>query len=264
MDRASLADFLRSRRAALPPLYWRTRNAGGLRREDVAEVAHISVDYYTRLEQRRGPRPSPEVALALSRALAMTADERDHLFMLMGHNPPVRANGVDEADVTLRRALQAIERNPALITSNLGHTLAQNPVALALFGDQARYRGLARSGYFRWFAIAEERARYPQDIHADQSQTYAASVRAAMDIEPDSAEAAEMVRVLHASSPEFASLWEKHQVHVCKHETTSLLHPSAGRLDFDCDVLFGDDRRQRLLVLHPRNGADLRKLVTAD
>ena len=67
-----------------------------------------------------------------------------------------------------------------------------------------------------------------------------------------------------ANSPEFARLWEKHEVHVCKHETTSLLHPSAGRLDFDCDVLFGDDRRQRLLVLHPRNDADLRKLVTAD
>ncbi|WP_413116293.1 helix-turn-helix domain-containing protein [Streptomyces sp. CY1] len=87
MDRSRLADFLRRRRAALVPDWPSARRVVGLRREEVAERAFISTDYYTRLEQRRGPRPSEQVTTALASALQLTADERDHLFALIGHNP---------------------------------------------------------------------------------------------------------------------------------------------------------------------------------
>ncbi|WP_229067524.1 helix-turn-helix transcriptional regulator [Actinoplanes sp. DH11] len=264
MRREDLADFLRNRRAALAPARRTARRTQGLRREDVAERAYISIDYYTRLEQRRGPRPSPEVASALSQALELTVDERDHLFHLIGHNPPQQTPPLADVDPGLCRVLDALDGNPALVISNLGHTLRQNCLGRELFGDQTQYTGLARSAYFRWFLVPQERGIYPADIHDDQSATFAASVRAAADLEPDPTEATQLITALRAGSAEFRRLWENHDVRLCRQETTSLLHPRAGRLDFDCEVVFSHDRRQRMLIFTARCGADLRHLITAD
>jgi transcriptional regulator with XRE-family HTH domain len=93
VDRAELADFLRTRRARLGPgdvglPSASRRRTPGLRREEVALLAGVSVDYYTRLEQARGPRPSRQVLAALARALRLTGDERDHLFRLAGEPAP--------------------------------------------------------------------------------------------------------------------------------------------------------------------------------
>ncbi|BCJ49959.1 DNA-binding protein [Actinoplanes sp. NBRC 14428] len=260
MDREELADFLRYRRAALVPDRPAGRKTRGLRREEVAARAFISADYYTRLEQRRGPRPSPEVAAALSRALELTTDERDHLFRLIGHNPPQDAPEPDGADPGLRRVLHALDRSPAMVVSNLGRTLLQNDLALALFGDQTQHEGPAASGYFRWFTMPEERGLYPPDIHEQQSATYVAAVRAAADLEPDPAEGARLIAALRAHSPEFRRLWEHHEVRICRQETTSLLHPAAGRLDFDCEVVFSDSGRQRLLIFTPRDDTTVRAM----
>ncbi|MGA6152828.1 helix-turn-helix domain-containing protein [Stenotrophomonas sp. NPDC087984] len=161
----------------------------GLRREEVAERAFISTDYYTRLEQRRGPRPSEQVTTALASALQLTADERDHLFALIGHNPPIRTTGIKQIDPALGLVLDSLDRGAAaLVTSNIGQTLPQNPLTRALSGDQTQFTGLDRSGYYRWFARPEERDIYPADVHTTQSQTYAAGIRAAMDIGPDATE----------------------------------------------------------------------------
>jgi transcriptional regulator with XRE-family HTH domain len=264
VNRDELADFLRHRRAALTPTHHTPRRTRGLRREEVAERAYISIDYYTRLEQRRGPRPSPEVASALSRALDLTVDERDHLFHLIGHNPPPQTEVLDRVDPGLRRVLNALDGNPAMVMSNLAHTLLQNPLALALFGDQTHYTGLDRSGYYRWFMSPRERRDYPVDIHAAQSATYAAAVRAAADLEPDPAEAEQMIANLLAGSAEFRRLWDNHEVRLCRQETTSLLHPVAGRVDLDCEVVFSHDRRQRILVFTARDGIDLQRSVTPE
>src|ERR1700750_351724 len=95
MDRAALADFLRRRREALQPAdaglpagVPGRRRTPGLRREDVAALAAMSTDYYTRLEQRRGPQPSEQMLGARARALRLTSDERDYLFGLAGHTAP--------------------------------------------------------------------------------------------------------------------------------------------------------------------------------
>ncbi|MEU1304512.1 helix-turn-helix transcriptional regulator [Streptomyces shenzhenensis] len=261
VDRSRLADFLRRRRAALVPDRPSARRVVGLRREEVAERAFISTDYYTRLEQRRGPRPSEQVTAALANALQLTPDERDHLFALVGHNPPIRATGIERIDPALRLVLDSLDREAALVTSNIGQTLLQNPLARALFGDQTQFTGLDRSGYYRWFARPEERDIYPADVHTAQSQTYAAGIRAAMDIGPDAAEMTATVTALLTVSAEFAALWSRHEVHVCRQETTAVLHPVAGRIDLDCHVVFGASRRQKLLVLKPRHDIDLRAIV---
>ena len=89
-DRAELADFLRTRREALQPEdvglpRGARRRTAGLRREEVAALCGMSADYYSRLEQERGPHPSEQMLAAIARGLRLSLDERDHLFRLAGH-----------------------------------------------------------------------------------------------------------------------------------------------------------------------------------
>ena len=266
MDREGLASFLRRRREQLTPTrggsaHGSSRRTRGLRREEVAELAHISTDYYTRLEQRRGARPSPEVALSLARALAMTDDERDHLFVLLDHYPPGRVPSGEEPDPTLRKVMDSVQAIAALVGTSLGVTLAQNQLAEALLGDYRQFTGLERSAYYRWFVMPQERRRYPTDTHAETSRSFVANIRSATDVHP---RAGELVRALRARSPEFAELWAEHDVRACRHEEMSLLHPAVGRIDLHVEVIFGDSREQKLFLISARGGsaheAKLRKL----
>ena len=258
MDREGLASFLRRRREQLTPTrggsaHGFSRRTRGLRREEVAELAHISTDYYTRLEQRRGARPSPEVALSLARALALTDDERDHLFALLDHYPPGRAASDEQADPTLRKVMDSVQDIAALVGTSLGVTLAQNQLAEALLGDYRQFTGWERSAYYRWFVLPEERRRYPTDTHAETSRSFVASIRAATDVHP---QAGELVLALRARSPEFAALWADHNVRSCRHEEMSLLHPAVGRIDLHVEVIFGDSREQKLFLITARGTHD--------
>src|SRR6201996_7295960 len=139
MDRAALADFLRRRREALQPAdvglpagVPGRRRTPGLRREDVAALAAMSTDYYTRLEQQRAPQPSEQMLGSLAPALRLTRDERDYLFLLAGHAaPPQTATGA-HVPPALLRVLDRLADTPALILSNVGETLVQNRMAAAL------------------------------------------------------------------------------------------------------------------------------------
>ena len=100
MDRRALADFLRHRREALQPQEvglpaGARRRTCGLRREEVAALAAMSTDYYTRLEQQRGPQPSEQMLASLARALRLTNDERDYLFQVAGHSAPTAGDRRD-------------------------------------------------------------------------------------------------------------------------------------------------------------------------
>src|SRR3954452_6809224 len=197
MDRDGLADFLRRRRAALraedvglPP--GRRRRAPGLRpkdpagprgarprapalpREEVAARAHISTDFYTRLEQRRGARPSESTVAALALALRLNEIERDHLFALAGHNAPPTAMRRDEPSPGLLRVLEQIDGSPAMIVSDLGVTLRQNELAKALLGDHSGFTGLSRSMIYRWFTEPERRAQHPLDDQPRRAREHVA------------------------------------------------------------------------------------------
>ena len=114
MDRDGLADFLRRRREALRPEdvglgTGRRRRTPGLRREEVAALAHMSTDFYTRLEQRRGSRPSESMIGAIAQALRLTVDERDHLLQLAGHLAPVRGRRSEHVSPALMRVLDCLD-----------------------------------------------------------------------------------------------------------------------------------------------------------
>src|SRR5690606_32287541 len=119
MDRTALADFLRSRREGLRPEHvgltaGPRRRATGLRREEVAALASMSTDYYTRLEQRRGPQPSEQLLGALARTLRLTAHERDYLFQVAGRNVPPPGAGADHVAPSLLRVLDQLSDTPAM------------------------------------------------------------------------------------------------------------------------------------------------------
>src|SRR5690606_1845232 len=128
------------------------RRTAGLRREEVAALCGMSVDYYTRLEQGRGPHPSEQMLAAIARGLRLTLDERDHVFRLAGSTAPARAPSRDRVFAGLVRILDRLADTPAQVMTALGETLVQTPAALALFGDETRFEGSMRSVGYRWFA----------------------------------------------------------------------------------------------------------------
>ena len=254
MDRGALADFLRRRREALRPEevglpVGARRRTRGLRREEVAALAAMSTAYDPRLEQQRGPQPSEQMLASLARALRLTSDERDYLFLISGHSTPTPATAATHVAPALLRVLDRLSDTPALILSNLGETLVQNRMADALFGDKSAYTGLARSEIYRWFTDPAERQRYPEHDRDRQSRAQVANLRAAYGSMGPRSRAGELARALQKASPEFAALWERHEVAKRFEDHKVLIHPELGPIEVDCQVLFTEDQSQALLVL---------------
>lgn len=261
MDRVALADFLRRRREALHPgdvglTAGPRRRAAGLRREEVAALAAMSTDYYARLEQQRGPQPSDQMLAALARALRLTLDERDHLFALAGHHPPSRLRRSEHVSPAVLRVLDRLDDTPAMVVSDLGETLVQNPLAAALLGDHSRFTGPARSATYRWFTDPDERLIYPATDHYRQGRTQVAGLRVALAADSADPRAADLVRRLKERSPEFADLWELHEVEVRLQDHKTIVHPELGDIELDCQILFTENDAQRLLLFTAPLGTD--------
>lgn len=253
MKRDDLAEFLRKRRESLRPgdvglAPGVRRRTAGLRREEVAVLCGMSTDYYTRLEQRRGPQPSDQMLLAITRGLRLSLDERDHLFLLAGQRPPARSQPSEHVGPALMRVFDRLEDTPALVLSDLAETLVQNRLAVALLGDDLRHRGLARSSYYRWFTDPAERRYYPERDHAHQSRVRAAALRAALGT-GTSTRGRRIVDALLAESEEFAQVWSGYEVRSRFDDHKTLVHPELGEIEVDCQVLFTENQAQSLLVL---------------
>ena len=255
MDRDALADFLTRRRTELQPEdvglpAGPRRRTPGLRREEVASLATMSTDYYTRLEQRRGPQPSTQMLGALARALRLSPDERDYLHRVAGHSAPDRTVATDYVAPALLRVLDRLDDTPAMVLNALGEVLVQNGPARALFGDASRWSGLERSEIYRWFAHPEtERLRYPEEDRDRQSRAQVASLRAAYGAMGARSRAADLVREISRVSPEFVELWERHEVARRFEDHKVVVHPTVGPIEVDCQALLTEDQSQALLVL---------------
>lgn len=264
MDREALADFLKRRRDALHPedvgLHPGTRRrTSGLRREEVAALAHMSTDFYARLEQGRGSRPSEQTVTALSRALRLTRDEGDHFFALAGHTPPPRVRRIREASSDLQRVLDKLD-TPAQIVSDLYEVLSQNDWAIALTGLQTHFEGPRRSIVYRWFTEPESRQLFHPEDHPLHSRNHVAAMRALYGRSDNDPEAREFVERLLSESPEFASLWERHEVASRSFTVKRFIHPIVGEITLDCQVLTAENLTERLVVLSPLHSEDARRL----
>ncbi|MEU0841704.1 helix-turn-helix transcriptional regulator [Streptomyces sp. NPDC005962] len=254
MHRTELADFLRRRRARLGPADvgltpGPRRRTPGLRREEVAQLTGMSTDYYTRLEQARGPRPSRQMLTALARALRLTDDERDHLFHLVGEEPPRDATTSGHVRPGLLRVLDRLYDTPAQVVTDWGDVLAQNAMAAALVGDiTARPpgdRNFVRSFFLR---RRPDIGLFPPEDMAEHARIHVANLRAVVAARPGDPAPAALVAELRAASAEFAALWETHEVAVRRSTVKRFVHPVVGELELDCEVLLSAEHAQRLIV----------------
>lgn len=253
IDRTALAAFLRNRREALQPedvglLRGARRRTGGLRREEVAALCHMSVDYYARLERERGPQPSPQMLASIALGLHLTIEERDHLFHLAGHQPPPRGPGGDHISPGLLRVLDRLDDTPAEIVSELGETLRQTPLGVALLGDTAALSGPERSIGFRWFSDPAARARYDPEEHELLGRIYASGLREVIARRGPDSRAAQLAELLLDRSEEFRRVWAEHEVGVRPHEVKRFVHPEVGALQLHCQRLVDPGHAHSLLV----------------
>ena len=186
VDRDALGDFLRSRRERLRPedvglVPGPRRRTPGLRRDEVALLATMSTDYYERIEQGRGPQPSPSMLGAIARALRLTRDERDHVYVLAGHAAPAAYVSLGYADPGLMTILDALAPTvPAMITDDLEGVLAQNPLNVALLGRLTDLGGFEPSFLWHWFTDERYRRLYAENDRDQLTRAYVADFRAAV------------------------------------------------------------------------------------
>ncbi|MGW6727453.1 helix-turn-helix transcriptional regulator [Nocardia sp. NPDC055029] len=256
--REELRDFLRSRRERVRPGDVGLPAAGrrrtpGLRREEVAMLARVGVSWYTWLEQGRDITVSAEVLDAVAGVLRLSEAERVHLYLLAGLNPPP-AGGTTGAEVTpeIRQLIDGWERGPAVVRDRYWNILAFNVIAgrvfdcadgephncLVTFFTSPRYRGLPEL----WDAAA------PGVV---------AAYRADAALAPHDDEFHRVASELADAEPEFARLWERHEVGAPLQAVNALRHPEVGELYFDATTLtIADHPNWSLVLYNPRPGSD--------
>jgi transcriptional regulator with XRE-family HTH domain len=253
IDRAGLAVFLRRRREALQPEdvgmpRGHRRRTSGLRREEVAALCHMSTDYYSRLERERGPQPSAQMIASIAQGLHLSLDERDHLFRLAGHEPPVRGADGEHVGPGLLRILDRLDDTPAEIVTELGETLRQSPLGLALVGDATAYTGPARSRGYRWFTDLGSRSLHPPEEHPFLSRVYASGLRHLVTLRGPGSRAAHLADLLLARSAEFRTLWDAHEIGLRPLDVKRFVHPEVGELDLHCQTLVDPEQSHLLFV----------------
>ncbi|TDD12784.1 XRE family transcriptional regulator [Nonomuraea deserti] len=283
MDKQELGAFLRSRRERLRPEdvglpSGSRRRTPGLRREEVAVLAHISTEYYVRLEQGRAPRPSGEVLAGIAGALLLTDAESDHLHVLAGTAP--NRSGLHRRDVrpSILALLERLPQSAAFVTSAAFEVLAWNDLAAALMEDFAQLapedRNLARRAFLRSARAHTTSARADTtsaradttSMRADTTSTRADTalygvsdaaefrhnvvmgLRRALARYPSDPAVSGLVDELRDGSPEFARLWERHDVQVASTLTKTFRHPVVGEITVDCDSLLLTDSDQHLVI----------------
>ncbi|WP_310726281.1 helix-turn-helix transcriptional regulator [Streptomyces sp. N2A] len=255
MNRRDLAGFLRSRRERITPAdvglpAGPRRRTPGLRREEVAQLAFISTEYYARLEQARAPHPSREVLAQLARALRLSDAERDHLHHLAGAPPGPPPGPSREVRQSIADLLHRLPEAAALVMSATYEVIAWNELAAALMEDfsalSRRDRNLIRRAFLGPYR--DHRRLYGVSDADEFARTSAQHLRAAAARYPHDPEVTGLVEELLAGSEEFARLWAAHDVTdrptLCK----TFAHPLVGPVTVRCDVLDIADRDQRVVI----------------
>ena len=256
MDKQELAGFLRSRRERLRPEdvglpSGPRRRTPGLRREEVAVLAHISTEYYVRLEQGRAPRPSGEVLAGIAAALRLTDAESGHLHVLAG-TAPVRTGAMHRRDVrpSILALLERLPQTAAFVISATFEVLAWNDLAVALMEDFATLtpdeRNLARKAF-----LGPPRPGTPMYGVSDATEfrhRVVMELGATLARYPDDPAVTGLVEELREASPEFARLWERHDVQAAPMLTKAFHHPVVGAITVDCDTLALTDSDQHLVL----------------
>lgn len=252
---AALGAFLRARRARVDPTDLGLPTSGrrrtpGLRREEVATLAGVSVEYLTRLEQGRSSRPSTEVLDALARALRLDQDAHRHLRLLAGVAPPPTA-APTEVRPSLLDTVEALAPQAAYLVSPRLDVIAATPAARAVMGPLGEQ---PRPNYPRWFFLDPESRRYHPDWATDAANCVAFLRTAARPDRPDP-ELGALIAELQATSADFRRWWDDHEVRPCAAGLKTFDHPVVGRFTAAYDSFPSADQ-PATLVLYRAAGDD--------
>ena len=259
-----LADFLRRARSQVDPersglpADGRVRRVPGLRREEVARLAQVSTDYYTRLEQGRPITPSLGVVEAIARALELDQAGRQHLLHLISSTSPQtrRPAPAQRARSGLHQLLDALHATPALLLGRRTDVLAANPLACALLADFPAMPAKHRN-YARWlFSEADARERLVD--WEVQARAVVENLRLDAGRNPDDPATRALVAELSSASPEFARWWQGHHVYQRTFGDKRFRHPIVGELTLQYETLLmpGDpDQTLFLYTAEPRSQA---------
>lgn len=267
-DNRELADFLRRARSRVDPSRAglpaddRIRRVPGLRREEVALLAGVSTDYYTRLEQGRRITPSAGVLDAIARALGLDAAGREHLGHLIGAASGTRRRvpSVQRVRPGLHQFLDALEGTPALILGRRTDVLATNRMARALLSDFDALRPRERN-YARWMFLTDQARELFLDWDV-QARAAVESLRLDVGHDPGDQIAQDLVAELSRCSPEFGRWWEEHGVYQRTFGSKRLRHPVVGELTVDYETLtMPGDPDQTLFVYTTEAGTASRQAM---
>jgi hypothetical protein len=192
---------------------------------------------------------------AIAQGLHLSLGERDHVFRLAGHNPPPRGSSSEHISPGMLRIFDRLHDTPAEIVTELGETLRQNPMGVALCGDASGRQGPERSLGYRWFTDPDSRAAYPADEEAVLSRVYVSGLRELSTLRGPDSRAARLADLLLRRSEEFRRLWEGHEVGTRPPEVKRFAHPEVGALELSCQTLLDPDQSHRLLVYTAEPGS---------
>lgn len=263
---AELGAMIRTWRDRLPPSAaalpsGRSRRAVGLRREELAELAGVSVDYVVRLEQGRSTTPSASVVAALARALQLTTAERDHLYRLARLAPPADDAISDHIPPGVQRVLSRLGDVAVGVFAADWRLIWWNRRWAALLGDPSPWPAHLRNFALTRFPIGDEASRlalWPVK-EADDEATDAAVVsdlRRATGRFPRDRRLAALIRDLNAGSARFAELWATGVVGVHREDRKRIEHPSIGPIAVDCDTLTDGDSELKIVIMTAVPGSE--------
>ena len=208
----------------------------------------MSVDYYIRLEQARGPRPSRQMIAAICRALRLSPDEAAYLHHLAGEVPGPLPGPVRDVRPGLLHLLDRLDDTPAMICDAKYDVLAWNAMAAALIADFSALPPGERNIIWRFFTDPDVRGRHDADGARRFARESVADLRAAAARYPRDAGVRQLVDRLLAASAGFGDLWAERDVQARRSARKRLRHPVVGWLDLDCEALHDPDRDQWVVL----------------
>ncbi len=259
---SELGEFLRARRARLRPgdvglpTGTGTRRTPGLRREEIAALAGLSIDYYIRLEQGKETNPGGSILDGLARALQLNEEEHAHLYALANHAAGRTARGSPPASRVVRpgvrQLLETVRPCPAYVLTRTSDLLAANPEALALFAGLADWPPERRNTIRYTFFHPAARELFANWDHS--AETTAAHLRSLAADTPADPDVSALIAELLDGSPEFARLWRRHDVRHRRGEAKPFRHPRVGEFTLTTEALYLADG-QRLTVYQAEPGS---------
>lgn len=242
------------------------RRAAGLRREELAGLAGISVDYLTRLEQGRATSPSAQVVEALARALRLPDAERELLFRLAGQAVPGRDVVSARITPSVQRLLDRLSRTPVAVYDAAWNLIVANQPYDALMGATSAWRGIERNGVWRNLVGPGSRAVQTPGERARLEAGLVGDLRLTAARYPADRALRQLIAELTAHSPRFVELWESGEVGSPQHQARRKVidHPGVGLIALDCDTLIvaGDDLRIMVYTAEP-GSQDAERLALA-